>query len=124
MRFLADLGIAHGAALAPNGAYVLTFPHVEHAAKASALLTAGGYRVNSAGPRGLLATAPVRPSFNERHAVLAKRLKVSILFMIFPVFYVSVPLYTVLVVRWYRRTRPSLPRLPKRQPRAAHARYI
>lgn len=111
MRFLAELGYPHGASRTPNGSYALTFPHVATADAASAILSAAGYRVTAVpfNRRGLVATAPPRPAFNQRHAVAAHRLRITVLFVIFPVFYFSIPLYLFLGIRWYLRTRPSFP---------------
>jgi len=128
MRILAELGIAHQASLSPNGGYVLAFPNTVVSGQAHMLLASAGYQVNAVGGRGLFAVAPPRPTFNQRHAVAAKRLKVSLLFLILPAFYFSVPVYLFLGVRWYRRlpvaSRPSMPRLRMPARRPSHARYI
>jgi hypothetical protein len=107
MRILAELGIAHNVSRTPNGSYALAFGHVTVADGARALLTAAGYEVTAVpfNRRGMIATPPARLTLRQRHPAMIKWLKITLLVIILPSLYISVPVYSVIFVRWYRRTR-------------------
>jgi hypothetical protein len=108
MQFLTDLGISHTSATGPNGTMV-TFGHVFTAERARTLLVGAGFQVAELAPRALLiAPVPVR-KWRERHPVAYRWLFWSTMVLIFPAFYVSVPVYAVMLWRWYVRRNGHAP---------------
>lgn len=102
MDFLTQLGIPHTAALGPSGALIV-FPHVAHQRQAHAYLISAGFPVIARPGRALFIPAPVELTWRQRHPVAYRWLLGWAVLTSLAVWYISVPLYAYLGIRWYVR---------------------